>query len=104
MKLREWALTLNAIQIVLRDSERTEQIHVVEETTGQGRMREALDAIRASDEGRRLLERRPELNRDQVDFDALRRLPVDSLGGAYIRHLDDNGLSADTQAAVTRHV
>jgi len=104
MKLRDWALTLNAIQIVLRDSNRTEQIHVVEETTGQTRMRAALDIIRTSDEGRRLLERRPELNRDQVDYDALRRLAADTLGGAYIRHLDDNGLSADTQAADTRYV
>ena len=104
MNLRDWALTLNAIQIVLRDSNRTEQIHVVEETTGRRRMREALETIRDTGEGRKLLERRPELNRDQVDYEALRRLPADTLGGAYIRHLDDNGLSADTQAAATHHV
>jgi ubiquinone biosynthesis protein COQ4 len=104
MTLREWGLTLNAIQIVLRDSNRTEQIHVVEETTGKRRMEAALAHLRASSEGRKLLEDRPELNRDEVDFDALRRLPAHTLGGAYIRHLDDNGLSADTQAAATHHV
>ena len=104
MTLHDWALTLNAIQIVLRDSNRTEQIHVVEETTGKKRMSQALAGLRASPEGQKLLDRRPELNRDQVDFDALRRMPAHTLGGAYIRHLDDNGLSADTQAAETHHV
>src|SRR5262245_43052261 len=104
MSVGDWLLTLNAIQIVLRDSNRTEQIHVVEETTGRGRFAGVLDAMRATPEGRAFLERRPELNRDQVDYDALRRLPATTLGGAYIRHLDDNGLSADTQAAPTHHV
>jgi len=59
MTLREWALTLNAIQIVLRDSNRTEQIHVVEETTGKRRMSAALTLLKTSPEGRKLLERRP---------------------------------------------
>src|SRR5215470_494360 len=104
MTLREWALTLNAIRIGLRDSNRTDQVHVVEETTGKRRMAAALAEIRATDEGQRLLARRPELNRDQVDYDALRRLPAHTLGGAYIRHLDDNGLSADTQAVTTTYV
>ncbi len=102
--MKDWLLTLNAIQIVLRDSHRTEQIHVVEETTSRARLQGTLAALRASPEGRAFLARRPEINRDRVDFDALRRLPSDTLGGAYIRHLDDNGLSADTQAAETHHV
>jgi ubiquinone biosynthesis protein COQ4 len=104
MNLADWLRTLNAIQIVLRDSNRTEQIHVVEETTGKRRMAVALEGIRSSPEGRALLERRPELNRELVDYDALRRLPPKTLGGAYIRHLDDNGLSADTQATATQFV
>ena len=104
MNVADWLRTLNAIQIVLRDSHRTEQIHVVEETTSKRRLAVALDEIRASPEGRALLSRRPELNKEQVDYAALRRLPADSLGGAYIRHLDDNGLSADSQATATRFV
>lgn len=104
MNLEEWLLTLNAIQTVLRDSNRTEQIHIVEETTGKRRMARTLAELHRSEEGRTLLERKPELNRDQVDFARLRRLPADTLGGAYIRHLDDNGLSADTQAAQTQHI
>jgi ubiquinone biosynthesis protein COQ4 len=104
MRLEDWLLTLNAIQIVLRDSHRTEQIHVVEETTGRTRLGRVAQRLRASPEGRAFLARRPELCKQQVDFAALRRLPARTLGGAYIRHLDDNGLSADTQAAPTRHV
>lgn len=104
MTPKDWLLTLNAIQIVLRDSNRTEQIHVVEETTGRTRFGAVLQELRGTPEGRAFLSRRLEINRDQVDFEALRRLPAATLGGAYIRHLDDNGLSADTQAALTRHV
>ena len=51
-----------------------------------------------------LLRHRPELCDDQVDYDALRALPANTLGGRYVRHLDDNGLSAAYQAAQTRHV
>jgi ubiquinone biosynthesis protein COQ4 len=104
MNVADWLRTLNAIQIVLRDSNRTEQIHVVEETTGRTRMAAALEEIRRSPEGRALLARRPELSKRHVDYDALRRLPPSTLGGAYIRHLDDNGLSAETQATDTRYV
>ena len=104
MTPKDWILTLNAIQIVLRDSNRTEQIHVVEETTGRTRFGAVLQELRGTPEGRAFLSRRLEINRDQVDFEMLRRLPAATLGGAYIRHLDDNGLSADTQAALTRHV
>src|SRR5687767_6358962 len=98
---RELLLTLNAIQIVLRDSNRTEQIHVVEETTGRRAFRRVLERMRATEEGRALLAARPELASSQVDYDALRRLPVHTLGGAYVHHLDDNGLSAELQASRT---
>ena len=47
---------------------------------------------------------RPELSSEHVDYDALRALPETTLGGAYVRHLDRNGLTADYQAAATRHV
>lgn len=97
-------LTLNAIQLTMRDSSRLDQIHVVEETTCRGAFAKVLKQLRSSPEGRELLETRPELNRDQVDLDALRKLPRTTLGGAYMAHLDDNGLSADTQAALTHHV
>jgi ubiquinone biosynthesis protein COQ4 len=104
VNLHDTLLTLNAIQIVLRDSNRTEQIHIVEETTGRARFRRLLDELRGTEEGRALLSARPELCSAHVDYDGLRRLPADTLGGAYARHLDDNNLSAELQASKTNHV
>jgi ubiquinone biosynthesis protein COQ4 len=55
-------------------------------------------------EGRRLMVERPELSSEHVDYDHLRRLPETTFGGAYVRHLDGNKITADYQAAATRHV
>jgi ubiquinone biosynthesis protein COQ4 len=93
-----------AVVRVLGDSTKTHEIHRVEEITGRPRLRQVLAELRESAEGRRLLEERPELSSELVDFDHLRDLPAETLGGAYARHLDDNGITADYQAAATRHV
>jgi ubiquinone biosynthesis protein COQ4 len=85
---------------VLADSTQTTEIHAVEELTGRARFRRLYDDMRDDE----ILRLRPELCSDQVDYDALRRLPADTLGGRYVRHLDGNGLSADYQAAATRYV
>lgn len=89
---------------MLRDSEQTAEIHVMEELTGRARFRAIGAAVAASEEGRALLRDRPELRSDQVDYDALRRLPAETLGAAYVGHLDRNGLSADYQAAPTSYI
>jgi ubiquinone biosynthesis protein COQ4 len=93
-----------AVVRVMSDSTKTHEIHRVEEITGRPRYRRLLEQFAASDDGRHLLELRPELSSDHVDFEALRTLPETSVGGAYVRHLDRNRLSADYQAAATRHV
>jgi ubiquinone biosynthesis protein COQ4 len=93
-----------AVVRVLGDSTKTHEIHRVEEITGRPRFRSLLAELDASPEGRRLLAERPELSSERVDYDALRRLPATTLGGAYARHLDGNGITADYQAAATRHV
>jgi len=93
-----------AVVRVLGDSTRTEEIHRVEEITGRPRYRRLLRQLADTPEGRRLLAERPELSSRQVDYDRLRRLPATTLGGAYARHLDDNGITADYQAAATHHV
>ena len=104
MTPRDLFLTLNAIRITIADSERLDQIHLVEETTGRATFRRIHERLKATREGRALLAQRPELNDEQVDLDALRRLPRTTLGGSYVAHLDDNGLSAATQAVQTRYV
>ncbi len=93
-----------AIVRVLGDSTKTHEIHRVEEITGRPRFRHLLAELAQTPEGQRLLAERPELSSDRVDFARLRALPATTFGGAYARHLDDNGITADYQAAATRHV
>src|ERR1043165_1054112 len=93
-----------AIVRVLGDSTKTHEIHRVEEITGRPRYRRLQAELEATPEGRRLLAEQPELSSELVDYDHLRALPATTLGGAYARHLDGNGLTADYQAAATRHV
>lgn len=93
-----------AIVRVLGDSTKTHEIHRVEEITGRPRFRHLLAELAQTPEGQRLLAERPELSSDRVDFTRLRALPATTFGGAYARHLDDNGITADYQAAATRHV
>lgn len=93
-----------AIVRVLGDSRKTHEIHRVEEITGRPRFRAIQASLEATPEGQRLLRERPELSSDHVDYEALRRLPETTFGGAYVRHLDGNRITADYQAAATRHV
>lgn len=86
----------------LRDSTRTDELLVAEELVCRERfmaLRKALaPEIASSPEAQVLLAERPRLARDAVDFDALRALPADTLGGAYVRHLDRFGLDPDLLA------
>ncbi len=86
----------------LADSERTSEIHVAEELTGRHLYTGIRDRQFGSPEAQDLLRDRPELRSDQVDYSGLRRLPEKTLGSAYVRHLDRNGLTADSQAAPTK--
>ncbi len=102
--VRDGYLVGRAVVRVLADSTKTHEIHRVEEITGRPAYRKLVAWMRGDPEGRRILAERPELSSEVVDFDALRRSPATTLGGAYARHLDDNGITADYQAARTRHV
>jgi ubiquinone biosynthesis protein COQ4 len=102
--MKDGVRVAQAVVRVMADSTKTHEIHRVEEITGRPRYRRLLAEMAASDEGRRILELRPELSSDHVDYDALRALPETTLGGAYVRHLDRNHITADYQAAATRHV
>lgn len=91
----------------LKDSTRTDELLVAEELVCRGRfnaLRQTLaDEIDASEEARTLLRERPRLASSDVDFDALRALPADTLGGAYVRHLDRFGLDPDLLADPAGH-
>jgi len=104
MDVKEAYVVGRAVVRVMRDSTRTNEIHRVEEITGRPRYRRVLAELRATPEGQRILADRPELSSLQVDYDRLRSLPETTLGGAYVRHLDRNGITADYQAAPTEFV
>ncbi len=104
MQLGEMWRLAQAIGRTLADSEQTGEIQVAEELTGRGKYRAWIAAHRNDPEVLALLEDRPELCSEQVDYDALRALPADTLGNRYVRHLDDNGLSADSQATATQYI
>lgn len=91
-----------AVVRVLRDSGRTDEILRFGELTAGPRYRTILAQTRDDPAWQRLLAERPEITPDRVDFDALRALPADTLGGAYVRHLDDNRLSVDPRFMATR--
>lgn len=101
---RDSYLVARAVVRVLGDSTMTHEIHRVEEITGRPAYRRLLAALRDDPDGERLLREQPELSSELVDYDALRRMPETTLGGAYVRHLDGNAITADYQAARTRHV
>jgi ubiquinone biosynthesis protein COQ4 len=102
--LKDSVRVAQAVVRVMADSTKTHEIHRVEEITGRPRFRRIKAELEATPEGQRLLAERPELSSELVDYDHLRRLPETTFGGAYVRHLDNNGITADYQAAATRHV
>lgn len=89
---REWGQVVRATIRVLRDSNRIEDIHLVSEIMARRRFTELLAAERERDPSNEVLRQRPEIDEQSVDFAALRRLPETTLGGAYVCHLERNGL------------
>jgi ubiquinone biosynthesis protein COQ4 len=102
--LKDSVRVAKAVVRVMADSTKTHEIHRVEEITGRPRFRRIQAELESTTEGQRLLAERPELSSELVDYDHLRALPETTFGGAYVRHLDGNGITADYQAAATRHV
>jgi len=102
--LKDGYIVGRAVVRVMGDSGRTNEIHKVEEITGRPAYRRLLRQLAARPEARRVLDERPELSSQHVDFDRLRALPPGTLGHAYVEHLERNGISADYQAAKTRYV
>jgi ubiquinone biosynthesis protein COQ4 len=104
VNLQESYLVARSVVRVVADSTRTGEIHRVEEITGRRSFERFLAANRHDPDVARLLRERPELDDQHLDFDALRVLSPGSLGREYMRHLDDNQLSALSQAAGTQHI
>ncbi|MEM9489436.1 MAG: Coq4 family protein, partial [Myxococcota bacterium] len=89
---------------VLRDSTRTDEILRVEELLCQSKLTGYLRTMADRPEMQRMLRERPAITPETVDFDQLRALPADTLGGAYVRHLDRNQLLIDPQIMAPKFI
>jgi ubiquinone biosynthesis protein COQ4 len=84
-----------AASILFRDHTRVEQVLEINANMNLGMAHLAAERIGKTEAGRRLLVQRPLLNRDTVDFAALKRLPDGTLGREWVRFLEDNGITPD---------
>ncbi|MCA9518327.1 MAG: hypothetical protein KC635_25505 [Myxococcales bacterium] len=80
---------------LFRDPEDTEQVFVLGLVLNRRRFPELLARFAVEPEGAWLLYHRPAIDRESVDWERLRALPADTLGGAYARFLDERGLDPD---------
>lgn len=70
------------------------------ETTGYKALEWMHSKMSASDEGRQVLEDRPRLRSDHLDYERLKTLPANTFGYHYSRFYTDNQVSPDTRKEV----
>lgn len=88
-------VALPAIRALLRDTEDTQQVFLLSVALNADHIPRILARFLADDDGLELMREQPAIDSRDVDFDALRALPADTLGGAYVRFLDEHGLDPD---------
>ena len=84
-----------AMRALIADPDDTRQVFYIGLVVNRRSYPQFLARWTSDDEGARLLRERPAIDSQHVDFDALRALPETTLGGAYVRYLDANGLDPD---------
>lgn len=94
MTAEQWKTVGRCVLRVLADSNRTEDIALAEELSAQDQLRHLIGSrVMETGEGPALMRDRPHFG--DIDFDHLRSLPASTLGGAFARFMDDNGLSTN---------
>lgn len=93
--LQRARLAITSLRKLLRDPDDTRQVFYLGLASSYASYPRFLARFLSTDEGARLLRERPGIDSAHVDFDALRALPADTLGGAYVRFLDTHGLDPD---------
>jgi ubiquinone biosynthesis protein COQ4 len=89
---------LSALAVLARDHTRLDQVLVFTQAMNHARLARVADRLEKMREGAALFAERPRIDREHVDFGALRRLPDGTLGREYVRFLDDNGITPDAFA------
>lgn len=84
-----------ALYKLMRDPEDTEQVFAIGLVLNRKSEKRIQERFVAHPEGAQLMADKPAIDKEQVDFAALRALPADTLGGAYARFLEREGLDPD---------
>ena len=93
-----WArlkLAAGALHALLKDPNDTRQVFILSIAVNGPHVPQILSLFLSNESGCELFRRGAAIDKTSVDYDALRALPADTLGGAYARFLDDNGLDPD---------
>jgi ubiquinone biosynthesis protein COQ4 len=89
------ATAARAIVRLCKDPEDTEQVFILGITLNVRKLPQLVTRFVSEPSGLELLHERPSIDKRSVDFAHLRKLPADTLGGAYARFLEDNHLDPD---------
>jgi ubiquinone biosynthesis protein COQ4 len=84
-----------ALRVLMKDHGRLDQVLVFAQAVNAGPLARAANSFSANREGSALLREMPRIDREHVDFDALRRMPDGTLGREYTRFLDANNIGPD---------
>jgi ubiquinone biosynthesis protein COQ4 len=79
---------------------RGDMVGVLGETTGDAALQAMLNQLLNCPEGRDILVHKPRIHEEHLDFDALRKLPPNTLGYAYVNFMDDHGFRARDRTPV----
>lgn len=83
-------LTAGSSVAALLDPRRQDMIACLGETTGEEALLKVLQVMKASEEGREILHRKPRINTRTVDMNELKAMPHDTMGYHYYKFLEDN--------------
>jgi ubiquinone biosynthesis protein COQ4 len=93
--LQRARLAAQALRDLMEDPDDTTRVFVLGLLVSRRVYPQLLARLTMDDRGARLLREQPAIDSTVVDFDRLRALPDTTLGGAYVRYLDRNGLDPD---------
>ncbi|HEX6242465.1 MAG TPA: Coq4 family protein [Polyangiales bacterium] len=91
---RFWLGMTAGVRLAL-DTRDTQQVFLLAQAVDGERLELTCRRLRATPAGRKLLAERPSIDSTGVDYGALRALPARTLGGAYARALQRQGLDPD---------
>lgn len=86
--------------VLLTNPNRADMVAALGETTAGPVLPHLRERMLESDEGRRILKKRPRINTRTVDMDALAALPEGSLGRTYITWLERCNVTPDSREPV----